>query len=292
MDKLADNEKSLCNRCATNIAGLCRHCPEEECGWDLCLACCQDLASHAAAAAAAEAGHVSAVVAADGGGGPPAAAPSLKAAAVGSSVVCQLPAAAAGGGGKDSNPPHLAAVGVAGRRDGEGRSGGTAAGEMTGASMRAAYVAEREKLRQSGWVMTCPNPKCPSVVRRGQQQGAGGGKRAAAGRGTEGAAGGDGNVTGGQLRCMPGAAALGLVRIVKGQDPLAALRKVAQVRGGAQRRVLLPRVREPEGGRGGAQRWVMCRTGDENNELMQEGIAMVIGPAHQAAMKATGSRIQ
>ena len=264
VDKLQDEEKSLCNRCATNIAGLCRHCPEEECGWDLCIACCQDLATEAAAGVGAAAAVGAAAGGGSGGAGgddnPEAAAASpgglekLKqyvcraVAAVGSVGSSLSPAAAAGSGGKDSSQPHVPAVGVVGSSNGEGSSGGAAAvGTMTGEGRRVAYLAKREKLRQFGWVMTCPNPKCPSVGRQNQQQGVVGGEAAAADGGVEEAAGGDGDVTGGQLRCIPGAAALELVRIVRGEDPLAVLKKVVEVRGTKEGGV---------GGGGGRERWV------------------------------------
>ena len=50
---LEPGERPQCDRCATNLVDLHRHCPA--CGWDYCPACCRELRAAAAAAAAAEA---------------------------------------------------------------------------------------------------------------------------------------------------------------------------------------------------------------------------------------------
>ncbi len=40
-------ERPLCDRCATNLVDLHRHCPD--CGWDYCVGCCSELRAGAAA---------------------------------------------------------------------------------------------------------------------------------------------------------------------------------------------------------------------------------------------------
>ncbi|KAF8059101.1 JMJ25 [Scenedesmus sp. PABB004] len=69
VDGLATQERSNCDRCATNLVGMSAHCPD--CGWDLCGSCLKDLRQHGLSAAADQRGAPAADAADAAGGGAP-----------------------------------------------------------------------------------------------------------------------------------------------------------------------------------------------------------------------------